>query len=271
MTQAHDVNGELIKLRREERGWAQTDLAVRACMSVKQIRQIEEGGVSAFYSESVKVSAAKKVAGILGMSPDDLWAKADVAHDEPAVEHEVVADVQAAHEVVESAAHESEQHEEPEHAATPVQEPVVDHKPVVNASTHHSQEVEVAKPKTSLWLIAGLFGAALAIAAFMRPDAEPVATEPPPPLQAVPSEASDAASTASAAVDVASASEVSASAAKTVASSPVAAASLSAVMAPKPAASVASASAVAKPVVAASAPARPASVQVQPSASAASK
>ena len=259
MTQAHDVNGELIKLRREERGWAQTDLAVRACMSVKQIRQIEEGGVSAFYSESVKISAAKKVAGILGMSPDDLWAKADVAHDEPVVEHDVVGE-HVAPEIVESTTQESEKHEEPEHAAKelPAQEQVVDHhKPVVTASTNTSQEV--AKPKTSLWLIAGLFGAALAIAAFMRPDAEPVATEPPPPLQAVPSEASDAASAASAAVDVASASEASASAAKTVASAPV------------PVASAASASAVAKPVVAASAPVRPASAQAQPSASAASK
>jgi cytoskeleton protein RodZ len=261
MTQAHDVNGELIKLRREERGWAQTDLAVRACMSVKQIRQIEEGGVSAFYSESVKISAAKKVAGILGMSPDDLWAKADVAHDEPVVEHEVVADEQAATEVVEPTTHEREKHEEPEHVATelPAQESVVDYKPVINASSHHPQEAEAAKPKTSLWLIAGLFGAALAIAALMRPDTEPMATEPPPPLQVVPSEASDAASAASAALDVASASEASASAAKSVASAPV------------PAASAASASAVAKPLVAASAPVRPASAQAQPSASAASK
>ena len=54
---------------------------------------------------------------------------------------------------------------------------------------------EEKKSKTSLWVIAGLFAAALAVAAYMQPQEEPAA-EPVPPLQPVPSEAVDSASAA---------------------------------------------------------------------------
>lgn len=54
------INGDLLRLRREARGWALSDMAIRACMSVKQIRQLEEGGMSSFYSPAVKATAAKK-------------------------------------------------------------------------------------------------------------------------------------------------------------------------------------------------------------------
>ena len=53
------INGELIRLTRESRGWAIGDLATRSCMSIRQIRQLEEGGTSSFYSLGVKVTAAK--------------------------------------------------------------------------------------------------------------------------------------------------------------------------------------------------------------------
>jgi hypothetical protein len=53
---------------------------------------------------------------------------------------------------------------------------------------------EEPKSKTSLWVVAGLFVAALAVAAYMQPREEP-ASEPAPPLLVLPSE--DAASVAS--------------------------------------------------------------------------
>ena len=236
MSQAHNINGELIKLRREERGWVQTDLATRACMSVKQIRQIEEGGISAFYSESVKVSAAKKIAGILGITENDLWTNPEPVH---------TSEVEAA--VSAPIFHASEAQAEAAHSAEPAQQEPVQALHVEEVSVNSATQ-EATKPKTSLWLIAALFAAALAIAAYMRPEAEPVASEPPPPLQAVPAEATDAASAASSAVEPASAD----------ASAPTTAAS---------------AAAASKPVVAASvaAPARTASTAATPNAPAASK
>ena len=69
------INGELLRLRRETRGWALSDLATRACMSVKQIRQLEEGGLSSFYSQAVKISAAKKVGALLDVSAEEVFAQ----------------------------------------------------------------------------------------------------------------------------------------------------------------------------------------------------
>ena len=67
------INGDLLRLRREAKGWVLNDMATRACMSVKQIRQLEEGGTSAFYSTAVKATAAKKVGALLGLSSEELF------------------------------------------------------------------------------------------------------------------------------------------------------------------------------------------------------
>lgn len=75
MSDVSQIDGIAIRLKREAQGWALTDLANRACLSVKQIRQIEEGGMTAFYSESVKLTAARKVAGLLQMSDSQLFGQ----------------------------------------------------------------------------------------------------------------------------------------------------------------------------------------------------
>jgi len=63
------INGELLRLKRESLGWLISDLATRACMSIKQIKQLEEGGSSSFYSESVKLTSAKKSRRYFGLDP----------------------------------------------------------------------------------------------------------------------------------------------------------------------------------------------------------
>jgi transcriptional regulator with XRE-family HTH domain len=73
MSDVSQIDGSVVRLRREAQGWAINDLAARACLSVKQIRQIEEGGLSAFYSETVKLTAAKKVASLLELSEAQLF------------------------------------------------------------------------------------------------------------------------------------------------------------------------------------------------------
>jgi len=180
------INGDLLRLRREARGWLLNDIATRACMSVKQIRQLEEGGMSAFYSVAVKATAAKKVGALLGVSADEVLGQVaevevlpaeKVAEDLLTVEPSI--DAMASSEVVTV-----EVAEEPlKHAVHPDDELSVTSQP------------EQTKSKTSLWVIVGLFAAALAVAAYMQPQEEP-ATEPAPPLQVVPSEAVDAASAA---------------------------------------------------------------------------
>ena len=211
------INGELLRLRRETRGWALSDLATRACMSVKQIRQLEEGGLNSFYSQAVKLTAAKKVGALLGLSAEEVFAQVSEAK----VEVEATAIEESPHH--EESAVDDKTAAEVEPKASLAEEKAVDSS-LVHVEPEEIEKNEVAvdapvKPKTSLWVIAGLFAAALAVAAYMQPKEEPVA-ELAPPLQVVPSEA-DA---------PASASEVSASSASSASSSelvaPVASASV---------------------------------------------
>jgi hypothetical protein len=48
---------------------------------VKQVRQIEEGGMTAFYSETVKLTAARKVAGLLSLPEAELFGQSQPQTD----------------------------------------------------------------------------------------------------------------------------------------------------------------------------------------------
>jgi len=242
------INGEMLRLRREARGWVLNDMATRACMSVKQIRQLEEGGMSAFYSSAVKVTAAKKVAALLGLSADEVFAKTPDPEAESPL-HAV--DAEASAPVVETIAMEPQEaavHDSPESITTA--QPEVEASVSVDAASADA----APKAKTSFLTIAALFAAALAVAAYLQPKEEPPA-EAAPPVQVLPNDAADPASAASAA--------------ESVASSDAAGAASSPVVTTKPA-SPASAGAAA-PVANASTPARPASAAVTAPAAAASK
>ncbi len=189
------INGELLRLRREERGWVISDMALRSCMSVKQIRQLEEGGTSAFYSEAVKLTAARKAAAVLGISEHDVFAREPEAETATPDTHDV-----AEPESMAIAAPE----QTPEPADALQTHASITHEFAAPAAAQVSQVAE-PKSKTSLWTIVGLFVVALAVAAYLQPQEEE-ATEAAPPLQVVPevetaaSGAEPAASAASAAV-----------------------------------------------------------------------
>ncbi len=177
------INGELLRLRREARGWVLSDMATRACMSVKQIRQLEDGGVSAFYSLAVKATAAKKVGALLGVTSEEVFGLVQLV-DEVELDSVQVDDaISVAQEVVEPAPIQTISQEATAQVST--DEPVQD----------SASPLEDKKSKTSFWVIAALFTAALAVAAYMQPTDEPI-TDTAPPLQVMPSEAVDAASAA---------------------------------------------------------------------------
>lgn len=75
MSDISQIDGQSVRLKRESLGWAISDMATMACLSTKQIRQIEEGGMTAFYSENVKLTAARKVAGLLGLTESQLFGQ----------------------------------------------------------------------------------------------------------------------------------------------------------------------------------------------------
>jgi len=75
MSDISQIDGQSVRLKRESFGWAISDMATMACLSSKQIKQIEEGGLAAFYSEGVKLTAAKKVAALLQMTEAELFGQ----------------------------------------------------------------------------------------------------------------------------------------------------------------------------------------------------
>lgn len=76
MTVDNEINGSLLKIKRESLGWTLADMAARACLSTKQVRQLEEGGDNSFYSHAIKLTVAKKIAQILQISEDELFNRA---------------------------------------------------------------------------------------------------------------------------------------------------------------------------------------------------
>lgn len=158
--QESTINGVALRLAREARGWALSDMATRSCMSTRQIRQLEEGGSSSFYSVSVKLTAVKKVGALLGLSQEQ-WFIAPA----PAVALSTDAAMVTASQAQADA--------------------------LANVSSISPSQVEASalmpKAKVSLWTILALFTAALGVAAVMRPAPEPVATESvPPPVLTLP-------------------------------------------------------------------------------------
>lgn len=198
----HFINGDLLRLRREARGWVLNDMATRACMSVKQIRQLEEGGISSFYSEAVKLTAAKKVGALLGLSADEVFAQAVPATlVETTVQSEelisesttdVVTTLAGAELPIAPA--EASAHIAPTDVAPVVAPDATDESP---------------NSKSALWLIALLLGIAFAVGAYLQPKEESV-SEPAPPIQVLPAEVVDPASAASSADAPASTSVVAA-------------------------------------------------------------
>jgi transcriptional regulator with XRE-family HTH domain len=184
------INGALLRMRREELGWALADLATRACLSSKQVKQIEEGGTSSFYSETVKVTAAKKIGGILGLTEESIFVvqEPDELRDE--------ANATEVAEVSESTGYDSSA-TNPD-IASPAVKPYLKspsiETTVIQKSTNSALDSEdKPKPKNSLWYIIALFVAALGLAAVMQKPVMAPPAEPPPPIQVLPSDQADSA------------------------------------------------------------------------------
>ncbi|MFM1870423.1 MAG: hypothetical protein RLY99_1167 [Pseudomonadota bacterium] len=62
-----EIQGKLFKAVREKKQIKPEDLAHQACLSKKHIIELEEGGISSFYSVAHKITVAKKIAKLLGI------------------------------------------------------------------------------------------------------------------------------------------------------------------------------------------------------------
>ena len=68
-----EIRKEAFSKARESLGLSTKDLSGMACLSVRQIEQIENGESSSFYGPQIKVTAAKKVAALLKLKEEDAF------------------------------------------------------------------------------------------------------------------------------------------------------------------------------------------------------
>jgi cytoskeletal protein RodZ len=66
-----EIIGSALKSAREKRGMELADLATQCCISSRMVLELEEGGMTSFYSFQLKLSTAKRVATYLGLSPEE--------------------------------------------------------------------------------------------------------------------------------------------------------------------------------------------------------
>ena len=69
---------EAFTAAREKLGLSIKELSQKTCLSVRQIEQIEDGGQNSFYSANIKFTAAKKVAEILKLTPEEAFDFGDL-------------------------------------------------------------------------------------------------------------------------------------------------------------------------------------------------
>ena len=62
-----EIQGRVLQSARQRLNLKPEELAARACLSKKHITQLEEGGISCFYSDAHKVTVAKKVGKLLNL------------------------------------------------------------------------------------------------------------------------------------------------------------------------------------------------------------
>ena len=68
-----EIREEAFTKAREKLGLSAKELGGLACLSARQIEQIENGEISSFYSANIKVTAAKKVAKLLNLSDEEAF------------------------------------------------------------------------------------------------------------------------------------------------------------------------------------------------------
>jgi len=80
---------EAFTAARERLGLSIKELSQKTCLSARQIEQIEDGGQNSFYSANIKFTAAKKVAELLKLSPEEAFDFGDLVSQLPVEVKEV--------------------------------------------------------------------------------------------------------------------------------------------------------------------------------------
>ena len=78
-----EIRKEVFVKAREALGLSVQELSSKACLSVRQIQQIENGEHNSFYSPNIKFTAAKKVAQLLDLQTEEAFDFGDLVSQLP--------------------------------------------------------------------------------------------------------------------------------------------------------------------------------------------
>lgn len=82
-TSIPDISGPVLRGAREAHHLTQEQLARTLCLSRKHVDQLENGGMTAFFSLKYRYQVALKVADYLGLKPVDIWVEKPQQADVP--------------------------------------------------------------------------------------------------------------------------------------------------------------------------------------------
>lgn len=175
-----EIRKEVFTRARESLGLSTKDLSGMACLSVRQIEQIENGEISSFYGAQVKFTAAKKVAGLLKLTPEEAFDFSGITQPVKAVEVEEKLQEETAASAVEKKAKPEKAKEVKEKTeekeATPVAK-VAEPKPEKSSANKISESIldysvkskAPANPKKKLFLLLGIAAALVFSVVNLRP------------------------------------------------------------------------------------------------------
>lgn len=172
-----EIRKEVFTKAREGLGLSTKELSGMACLSVRQIEQIENGESSSFYGAQVKFTAAKKVAGLLKLTPEEAFDFAGVAQAAKAIEVEEKLQEETKTSAVETKAKTAKEKQKEREVEPTTGEKVDEPKPqIVNASNSSQTENEyavkskaAADSKKKIFMLAAIGAAVIFSVVNLRP------------------------------------------------------------------------------------------------------
>jgi len=165
-TQPREIRKEAFTKARESLGLSIKELSGMACLSVRHIEQIENGETSSFYSDQIKVTAAKKVAALLKLKEEDAFDFSEKVPPVTMISEKIVEPVAEKVEIVEKAPAPKKQFKPQQVGETPK----VVIKSLEPAKLYEaSNTVTHSNPKKRLFVLLGIAAALVFSIANLRP------------------------------------------------------------------------------------------------------
>ena len=165
-----EIKKEAFTKARESLGLSTKELSGMACLSFRQIEQIENGESSTFYGPQVKVTAAKKVAGLLKLKEEDAFDFGVVAPNKAEGKKEAKEESKNSEKVTKDVESTDAESSKPVKASAPKEvDDVKKLAPSQQALNQSTQSSASKNPKRKLYILGGIAAALVFSIINLRP------------------------------------------------------------------------------------------------------